>query len=68
MRRLVCEFYEGFNFGKFVKRHPHLKGHITDLLIGDLFSDRVDEIVEPLNAMRREERSRLAGVAATPRG
>ena len=68
MRRLVCEFYEGFNFGKFVQRHPHLKGHVTDLLIGDLFNDRVDEIVEPLNAMRREERSRLAGAAATPRG
>jgi flavin-dependent dehydrogenase len=55
MRRLVVEFYDGFNFGKFVKRHPHLKGHITDLLIGDLFNDRVDEIVAPLDAMRREE-------------
>jgi len=56
MRRLVCEFYDGFNFGKFVKRYPHLKGHITDMLIGDLFNDRVDAIVEPLDAMRREER------------
>jgi flavin-dependent dehydrogenase len=55
MRRLVVEFYDGFNFGKFVKRHPHLKGHITDMLIGDLFNDRVDEIVAPLDAMRREE-------------
>lgn len=54
MRRLVCEFYEGFNFGRFVKRHPHLKGHVTDLLIGDLFNDRVDEIVAPLAAMRAE--------------
>jgi flavin-dependent dehydrogenase len=54
MRRLVCEFYEGFNFGRFVKRHPHLKGHVTDLLIGDLFNDRVDEIVAPLEAMRAE--------------
>ncbi|MFN9272761.1 MAG: NAD(P)/FAD-dependent oxidoreductase [Planctomycetia bacterium] len=57
MRRLVCEFYEGFNFGRFVKRHPHLKGHVTDLLIGDLFNDRVDEIVAPLDAMRAEERA-----------
>lgn len=57
MRRLVCEFYEGFNFGRFVKRHPHLKGHVTDLLIGDLFNDRVDEIVEPLDAMRAEDRA-----------
>ena len=39
MRRLVCEFYDGFSFGRFVKRHPHLKGHLTDLLIGDLFKD-----------------------------
>jgi len=55
IKRLVCEFYNGFNFGKFVKRHPGLKGHITDLLIGDLFNDRVDEIIEPLRAMRAEE-------------
>ncbi|MCX7402578.1 MAG: NAD(P)/FAD-dependent oxidoreductase [Planctomycetia bacterium] len=55
MKRLVCEFYNGFNFGKFVKRHPSLRGHITDLLIGDLFSDRLDEIIEPLRAMRAEE-------------
>ena len=47
MRRLVCEFYEGFNFGKFVRKHPDLKGHITDMLIGDLFNDRVDAIVAP---------------------
>ena len=32
MRRLVCEFYDGFSFGRFVKRHPHLKGLVTDLL------------------------------------
>ena len=55
MRRLVVEFYDGFNFGKFVKRHPHLKGHITDMLIGDLFNEHVDEIVAPLDEMRREE-------------
>ncbi|NDC53755.1 MAG: NAD(P)/FAD-dependent oxidoreductase [Planctomycetia bacterium] len=58
MRRLVCEFYEGFNFGRFVKKHPHLKGHVTDLLIGDLFNDRVDEIVAPLEALRAEDPAR----------
>ncbi|HEX6987068.1 MAG TPA: NAD(P)/FAD-dependent oxidoreductase, partial [Planctomycetaceae bacterium] len=26
MRRLVCAYYEGFSFGRFVARHPHLKG------------------------------------------
>jgi flavin-dependent dehydrogenase len=55
MRRLVCEFYDGLNFGKFVKRNPHLRGHVTDLLIGDLFNERVDEIVGPLDELRAEE-------------
>jgi hypothetical protein len=51
----VCEFYDGLNFGKFVKRNPHLRGHVTDLLIGDLFNERVDEIVGPLDELRAEE-------------
>ena len=51
MRRLVCEFYDGFSFGRFVKKHPEFKGHLTDLLIGDLFKDSVDEVVAPMNAM-----------------
>ncbi|MEX1095467.1 MAG: NAD(P)/FAD-dependent oxidoreductase [Planctomycetales bacterium] len=54
MRRLVCEYYDGFSFGGFVKRHPHLKGHITDLLIGDLFEDKVDDVFPPMDAMRAE--------------
>jgi flavin-dependent dehydrogenase len=61
MRRLVCEFYEGFNFGKFVKRFPHLRGHVTDLLIGDLFNDRIDEIIEPLEQLRAEEATSISG-------
>jgi flavin-dependent dehydrogenase len=52
MRRLVCEYYEGFSFGRFVKRFPHLKGHITDLLIGDLFRDEVDEVIGPMDSMK----------------
>jgi flavin-dependent dehydrogenase len=54
MRRLVCEFYDGFSFGHFVKRYPHLKGHLTDLLIGDLFKDSVDEVNGPMDAIRAE--------------
>lgn len=54
MRRLVCEFYDGLNFGHFVKRFPHLRGHITDMLMGDLFDGKVDAIVAPLDEMRRE--------------
>lgn len=54
MRRLVCEYYDGFSFGRFVKRHPDLKGHLTDLLIGDLFEDKVDDVIAPMDAMRAE--------------
>src|SRR4029078_13498011 len=38
MRRLVCEYYDGFSFGKFVQKYPELQGTVTDLLIGDLFT------------------------------
>ena len=51
MRRLVCEYYDGFSFGKFVKKHPDLRGTITDLLIGDLFTDKVDKVWAPMEAM-----------------
>jgi flavin-dependent dehydrogenase len=51
MRRLVCEYYDGFSFGKFVKHNPELRGTITDLLIGDLFTDRVDRVWEPMEAL-----------------
>ncbi|MBL9093345.1 MAG: tryptophan 7-halogenase [Planctomycetaceae bacterium] len=54
MRRLVCEYYDGFSFGRFVKRNPHLKGHLTDLLIGDLFTDKVDDVVAPMDELRAE--------------
>jgi flavin-dependent dehydrogenase len=54
MRRLVCEFYDGMSFGKLIMRHPHLKGTVTDLLIGDLFRDEVDAIVGPIEELRAE--------------
>ena len=38
MRRLVCEYYNGFSFGAFVRSIPELRGTVTDLLIGDLFT------------------------------
>jgi flavin-dependent dehydrogenase len=51
MRRLVCEYYDGFSFGKFVRKYPDLRGTVTDLLIGDLFTDRVDKVWEPLESL-----------------
>src|SRR5712691_2606948 len=51
MRRLVCEYYDGFNFGNMVRRYPELRGTLTDLLIGDLFTDRVDKVWQPLESL-----------------
>ncbi|HSE42885.1 MAG TPA: NAD(P)/FAD-dependent oxidoreductase [Acidobacteriota bacterium] len=51
MRRLVCEYYDGFSFGNFVRKFPHLQGTITDILIGDLFNDRVDKVWEPMESL-----------------
>src|SRR6058998_3427332 len=51
MRRLVCEYYDGFSFGNFVRHYPHLQGTITDLLIGDLFTDRVDTVWQPMESL-----------------
>jgi flavin-dependent dehydrogenase len=54
MRRLVCEYYDGFNFGKFMREYPELRGTVTDLLIGDLFTDRVDKVWAPLETQYPE--------------
>ena len=54
MRRLVCEYYDGFSFGGFVRSFPHLRNKVTDLLIGDLFTDSVDEVWEPLESLYPE--------------
>ncbi len=56
MRRLVCEYYDGFSFGKFVKAYPHLRNRITDLLIGDLFTDKVDEVWAPMETLYPPEK------------
>lgn len=63
MKRLVCEYYDGFSFGRFVKKHPHLKGHLTDLLIGDLFDEKVDDVVAPMDEMRAETAAYKAATA-----
>ena len=67
MRRLVCEYYAGFSFGKFVHKHPDLRGTVTDLLIGDLFDDRVDKVWAPMEAMYPDNRHKIpAWDAGTP--
>ncbi len=59
MRRLVCEYYDGFSFGKFIKNYPDLKNTVTDLLIGDLFTDRVDQVWEPMESTYDERKKRI---------
>jgi len=51
MRRLVCEYYNGFSFGAFVRNYPGLRGTVTDLLIGDLFNTRVDKVWRPMESL-----------------
>ncbi len=55
MRRLVCAFYDGLNFGKLVRRNPDKKGLITDVLIGNLFHDEVDELWPLIDELKKEE-------------
>jgi flavin-dependent dehydrogenase len=54
MRRLVYAFYDGLSFGQFIRQYPHLKRHIVDLLIGDLFKDCLDEVWGPLDQFQNE--------------
>jgi flavin-dependent dehydrogenase len=67
MRRLVCEYYDGFSFGGFVREYPHLRNTITDLLIGDLFTDRVDVVWGPMESLYRPDRKAIPSwKAGTP--
>jgi flavin-dependent dehydrogenase len=60
MRRLVCEYYDGFSFGGFVHRFPELRGALTDLLIGDLFTDRADRVWAPMESLYREGKEAIS--------
>jgi flavin-dependent dehydrogenase len=68
MRRLVCEYYDGFSFGQFVRAFPDLKGKVTDLLIGDLFTDSVDSVWGPMESLYPPEKRSIAkwDAAAAP--
>ncbi len=63
MRRLVCEYYAGFNFGTFIRHHPELRGAITDLLIGDLFTEAADRGLGPDGRARRRRQDGHRAVA-----
>jgi flavin-dependent dehydrogenase len=59
MRRLVCEYYDGFSFGNFVRNYPELRNTVTDLLIGDLFTDKVDKVWQPMESLYAPGKLRL---------
>ncbi len=72
MRRLVCEYYSGFSFGKMIREYPELRGTLTDLLIGDLFHNGTDKVWGPLESLYEEGKAPIpqwnagpAAVAAT---
>jgi flavin-dependent dehydrogenase len=44
MRKLVCGFYDGLNFGQLVREHGEAKPLITDILIGDIFKGDIDAL------------------------
>lgn len=45
MRKLVYAFYDvKFSFGKVVRANAHLRGRLTDCLIGDLFDKDFEEL------------------------
>ncbi len=57
MRRLVCEFYDGLSFGRFVRKHSDQKGLVTDVLIGDLFKEDIDQLWPLLDQLRADDAS-----------
>jgi flavin-dependent dehydrogenase len=60
MRKLVVAYYEGFSFGRFVKKYPQYKGDLTDLLIGNLWREGITEVFGPLDEMLDEFKSEMA--------
>jgi flavin-dependent dehydrogenase len=61
VRKLVCAFYAGLNFGQLVRRHGDLKPLITDVLIGDVFKPEIDRLWPPMEAMLAESQGPCAG-------
>jgi len=56
MRYLVCAFYDGLNFGKLVRKFPDKKHLITDVLVGNLFNEEVDQLKDMIAELVAEEK------------
>lgn len=55
MRNLVCAFYDGLNFGRLVRKYPEKKNLITNVLVGNLFSEEIDQLWPLIDELRKEE-------------
>lgn len=66
MRRLVCEFYDGLSFGRFVRANPDKKGLVTDVLIGDLFKDDIDELWPLIDKLKAEQAAQAKVTSSSP--
>jgi flavin-dependent dehydrogenase len=60
LRKLVYAYYEpGFSIARFLKKYPQFRGHVVNLLVGNVFRNPVDGLFEamgqeiPLPASRR---------------
>ena len=52
VRKMVYAFYtREFSFAEFLKRFPHCKQGIIDVLSGNVFSEHVEAIFEPMEQM-----------------
>ena len=50
----------------FVRKHPELQGAVTDLLIGDLFTDAADRVWGPMDALAGADKQEIAPWHAGP--
>jgi flavin-dependent dehydrogenase len=58
IRKLVEAFYtDAFSFGAFVRDYPQHRGHLTDMLIGRVFSGRAAAVFDDLDPLLEQARS-----------
>ena len=54
VRKLVYAFYtREFSFAQFLRAHPECKQGVVDILSGHVFTERAQQIFEPMAAMCR---------------
>ena len=50
LRKLVYAYYDpGFSFSDFLRRYPHCRRQLVSMLVGNIYSDPIDEILTALD-------------------